>query len=317
MAPNRCYFLALPRELRDDIYDFYVADGGYVYDFESGKLKMATGEPVDLALILTCKQVADDMKEDSSSTARPETHGMGFIEYCVEDPKLHIERRASMWRNIFRQQDPFFEKPQRAAYTAWEAVVSSIRPPWRTKYDGLAADEVSWGVARWVVESLALRSAGMPANRFTLMLDHHGTPDTTSRVWVRIQRDAAWKTALEMAAKTLFQIQNAGKYCYKTRLYGYFYHDFPEAIIANLTEAEGDWDADGLRIKCNLGLGSTVLPESILQFQLPWDLKLWYQDWHTWTCDANAPPQPTWLDLLRENILPGTPEYDWLQHVTT
>ncbi|KAI0183873.1 hypothetical protein EV127DRAFT_376045 [Xylaria flabelliformis] len=58
-------FLKLPPELRNAIYEQYVlAEGGYVYNFELGKL-CATNDPehpVDLALIYTCTQIANEMK---------------------------------------------------------------------------------------------------------------------------------------------------------------------------------------------------------------------------------------------------------------
>ncbi|KAF6832951.1 hypothetical protein CPLU01_05900 [Colletotrichum plurivorum] len=53
--------LSLPREIRDEIYKFYVsADGGYVFDtdcFSTGKLKRADGCAIDFSLQLTCKQL--------------------------------------------------------------------------------------------------------------------------------------------------------------------------------------------------------------------------------------------------------------------
>ncbi|KAJ3577370.1 hypothetical protein NPX13_g3194 [Xylaria arbuscula] len=57
--------LKLPRELRDIIYDFYVAiDGGYVYDFRAGKLRGADApdRPIDLALTYTCRQITAEMR---------------------------------------------------------------------------------------------------------------------------------------------------------------------------------------------------------------------------------------------------------------
>ncbi|KAI1736120.1 hypothetical protein F4680DRAFT_275040 [Xylaria scruposa] len=57
--------LRLPRELRDIIYGFYLAvDGGYVYDFRTGKLRGADApdRPIDLALTFTCRQIAAEMR---------------------------------------------------------------------------------------------------------------------------------------------------------------------------------------------------------------------------------------------------------------
>ncbi|KAI3321438.1 hypothetical protein HD806DRAFT_152912 [Xylariaceae sp. AK1471] len=63
MMSPRPTFLGLPRELRDMIYRFYVAvDKGYVYNFQSGKLRTADGRPIDHALMMTCRLVACEMR---------------------------------------------------------------------------------------------------------------------------------------------------------------------------------------------------------------------------------------------------------------
>ncbi|KAI1140137.1 hypothetical protein F5Y05DRAFT_307667 [Hypoxylon sp. FL0543] len=56
-----CLFLDLPRELRDIIYEYYVSDGGYIFDFETGRLRTTEGYPINLALTFTCRQVASEM----------------------------------------------------------------------------------------------------------------------------------------------------------------------------------------------------------------------------------------------------------------
>ncbi|KAH7384705.1 hypothetical protein BKA66DRAFT_416675 [Pyrenochaeta sp. MPI-SDFR-AT-0127] len=55
--------LQLPRELRDLIYRFYILDeGGYIYNPATRKFKNANGRLIDLALSLTCRQVATEMR---------------------------------------------------------------------------------------------------------------------------------------------------------------------------------------------------------------------------------------------------------------
>ncbi|KAF9874204.1 hypothetical protein CkaCkLH20_08187 [Colletotrichum karsti] len=57
--------LGLPRELRDLIYKAYVSvEGGYLCDtdaFINGTLKGSNNQPIDLSLVYTCKQIADEM----------------------------------------------------------------------------------------------------------------------------------------------------------------------------------------------------------------------------------------------------------------
>ncbi|KAG5742846.1 hypothetical protein H9Q69_014314 [Fusarium xylarioides] len=62
MAPYE--FLRLPHEIRHNIYRAYFAlSGGYVFQPESDKLVAANGQPLDLALMYTCRFIASETKE--------------------------------------------------------------------------------------------------------------------------------------------------------------------------------------------------------------------------------------------------------------
>ncbi|KAF5968733.1 hypothetical protein FCOIX_11258 [Fusarium coicis] len=62
MAPSE--FLRLPYEIRRNIYRAYFAlDDGYVYQPESDKLVAADGQPLDLALMYTCRFIASETKD--------------------------------------------------------------------------------------------------------------------------------------------------------------------------------------------------------------------------------------------------------------
>ena len=55
-------FLDVPREVRDIIYQHCVQEkDGYSFDFGSGKLR-ASRQPIDLALMYTCKTVAAEIR---------------------------------------------------------------------------------------------------------------------------------------------------------------------------------------------------------------------------------------------------------------
>jgi hypothetical protein len=63
---SSCHLLELPRELRDEIYGYYLfadrgSDGAYVYNFETNKLRRADKQPIDLGLMYTCKTIAAEM----------------------------------------------------------------------------------------------------------------------------------------------------------------------------------------------------------------------------------------------------------------
>ncbi|KAI8188033.1 hypothetical protein K4K52_005243 [Colletotrichum sp. SAR 10_76] len=78
------HFFDLPREVRDLIYGQYViSDGGYVLDFESNTLKCANGDNIDLAFMLTCKAVANELR-----TAPFSTNTLNFSTICSEEHRI-------------------------------------------------------------------------------------------------------------------------------------------------------------------------------------------------------------------------------------
>jgi hypothetical protein len=64
-APNThlCRLLNIPRELRDEIYGYYLMeDEGYHHHPETNTLRCFDCKPIDLALMHCCKQIAQEMK---------------------------------------------------------------------------------------------------------------------------------------------------------------------------------------------------------------------------------------------------------------
>lgn len=60
---NESLLFRLPRELRDEIYHYYVLEeDGYHHDATSDKLRQASGRPINLSLQYTCKKTATEME---------------------------------------------------------------------------------------------------------------------------------------------------------------------------------------------------------------------------------------------------------------
>ncbi|KAI4908394.1 hypothetical protein J4E90_009019 [Alternaria incomplexa] len=56
--------LGLPRELRDEIYTYYLQEpGGYVHSPSTNKLRCYDGQIIDFSLVWTCKMVASEMRD--------------------------------------------------------------------------------------------------------------------------------------------------------------------------------------------------------------------------------------------------------------
>lgn len=59
-----CHLLRIPRELRDQIYDYCLtSDEGYHYHAETNTLRYPDGTAINPGLIRTCKQVAAEAVE--------------------------------------------------------------------------------------------------------------------------------------------------------------------------------------------------------------------------------------------------------------
>ena len=56
--------LSLPRELRDEIYTYYLQEtGGYAHSPLTNKLRCSSGQILDFSLMWTCKMVASEMRD--------------------------------------------------------------------------------------------------------------------------------------------------------------------------------------------------------------------------------------------------------------
>ncbi|KAI1394317.1 uncharacterized protein F4822DRAFT_439912 [Hypoxylon trugodes] len=97
-------FFDLPRELRDLIYYKYVSVGGYIQNPETWRLRTVQDEPIDLNLMYTCHQVANEMKGVALSrntiNFRTTLGGTGNVYADAYDTLM--ERTDSMKRNMLR-----------------------------------------------------------------------------------------------------------------------------------------------------------------------------------------------------------------------
>ncbi|KAF2825632.1 hypothetical protein CC86DRAFT_394549 [Ophiobolus disseminans] len=301
-------FLLLPREIRDTIYDFYVrSNGGYTYYFETNQLVQADGNKIELTLVFTCHQVADEMrglalaanlitfstffldatrkhaghyhsgytwkrtgqnlllkalalklltismiqlaserypiktrgqirhvilKEDYESAAQPACHGRGFIPFCLENPKLRVERIVSLWQNAFPAR-------RKRGYHYGSVESMDIPAPDYLKSNKLFSRAITKFVGELVVECLLLSSLGMPECSFTLMLDSNPIPEATTAPF----------NVLQLLPKPSWLERRLRK--------GYMYEQLPKAI-EGISKASSP-------IRCNISPGSPPDPEALEQ----------------------------------------------------
>jgi hypothetical protein len=101
--------------------------------------------------------------------------------------------------------------------------------------DKLWSSCISRCFAIWITEALALSTAGMPANSFSLVFDGDPVPDRSSEEFDIVKGDAAWQVAQDQ-----WYNQQSVYPDWSDRRSGegvYFFEDFPQAIT-NIVEGK-------------------------------------------------------------------------------
>ncbi|OBS26022.1 hypothetical protein FPOA_06553 [Fusarium poae] len=118
------------------------------------------------------------INEDRASGTRAESHPIGLIPFCIENPKLHIDHRINLWRNFtFRLGWPLGLRSSSFIALELESVLSEDEIVWN---DFVQAHQVHQeflqrGFVDWMVHVMDLAGYGMPLDSYTLTLD--GDPD--------------------------------------------------------------------------------------------------------------------------------------------
>ncbi|KAK1714441.1 hypothetical protein BDP67DRAFT_514078 [Colletotrichum lupini] len=210
--------------------------------------------------------------EDRPSLSYPECHGLGLIRFCQENPLLRIERHVGLWDTIF-QGDPMSMEP------------GEEELPRREK----KTDEISYPIATWMVEALALPAAGMPQDAFKLMFvgDSEGDWECEQIFRKIVLRDAAWQEARDECFKRgilpplSWAERRAGAWggSYDDDAFTgsnplcrcFLFEDFPRAVHELLNGSS--------LITCNFNPGEAWNLEKIIEKRRSWSLRKWNRKW--------------------------------------
>ncbi|QGI63783.1 hypothetical protein CEK27_007754 [Fusarium fujikuroi] len=131
------------------------------------------------------------LNEDRISVGFPESHAIGMIPFCKENPKMHLEQRVDVWNNLVMSS----ERP--TAYRLTNMYFERSEPEageYYSLYDVYAPDQDSY-FTNWVVHGLEVVKAGMPARSWSVVFD--GEPDlnlATDLFTTIIKRTIVWHT---------------------------------------------------------------------------------------------------------------------------
>ncbi|KAF5527506.1 hypothetical protein CGCA056_v001755 [Colletotrichum aenigma] len=244
------------------------------------------------------------LDEDRYAVGRAESHGLGLIPYCQENPRLRVERRASMWRTVLQSMTGNRPPPHTV-------------PEKRQGNECLYAASISDCVAVWVLEALELERAGMPAGSFSLVLDGDSVcPRIFQDV---VQRDAACQAAVDLCLERKilpalswserrsdprhnWRSTALGEYAGKDNMW-YLFEDFPQAIR--------DITSGNSIVKCNFDVGKMVDPEALVRERRYWKMDDWKEGWWGHKFESFRPDSGSWIDLLCDNSYQSDLPFDY------
>lgn len=127
------------------------------------------------------------LREDHRAIRDAASHAIGLIPFCQENQDLRVERRVSLWRNVFLGID---------AHLSHFESSTSLRSCWKWTYP-FTPSRMSHGIVKWISEAIRLRALGMPSQSFRLDFDKIDEDlwDLNLRVWEIHKDDVAWQHA--------------------------------------------------------------------------------------------------------------------------
>ncbi|KAK4164621.1 hypothetical protein QBC43DRAFT_317256 [Cladorrhinum sp. PSN259] len=254
--------------------------------------------------------------EDASSVPYPECHALGLIPFCQENPKLRIDRRVNLWRNILLDAKDWFRG---GIFRSWRddlpAVVEERAGWWAPMGENgeIMADQITALIAEWLSEASVLCDAGMPRGVFTLTIDGDPAPEQSSEIFAKyVHRDAAWQIVAEehfMAADTANHLQPHDfiNVWNGERIRAYQCKNFPQ-VLADMVDGTSTY---GVRVRSNFDPGPmwtrTELNGMIQEVKRDGlTAEDWAQQWSSsrWTGGYwTRSPLPKFRDLLFEDVI--------------
>ena len=128
------------------------------------------------------------LHEDRRSVAHPECHALGLIPFCVQNPRLYVERRVNLWRALESGSRPGSIN----LYVNWFKTIAKCSETWRFRYyEDFKCSFLSKSCSRWIIEASTLTARGMPIESFSLLFDGDPAPDQSWKLLESVKENAA------------------------------------------------------------------------------------------------------------------------------
>ncbi|KAF5013076.1 hypothetical protein FDECE_903 [Fusarium decemcellulare] len=223
------------------------------------------------------------LDEDHLAVGNPEIHALGLVPFCKENQRLRIERRISLWGNVFQKEQV-------------DGTMLSART-WSDQDGVIYISKLPKLIAEWLIDGIAVLDAGMPPESFTLVLDGNPAPETTTEIFERaVHRNLAWASAFEPYAD-LIEAQIPADEAFWISRIKFGQNRFKEAIthLVNGTSI----------LHCNFHPGDIWDIQKMVEERQNWDLLAHHYGWEVASEDETmdiGDALPNWPLLLQENI---------------
>ncbi|KAI4619311.1 uncharacterized protein J4E87_007561 [Alternaria ethzedia] len=124
------------------------------------------------------------LHDTHASVSHPECHARALIRFAIENPKLKIVHRADLWGAVLTSLQSVRYEEYRSGLRRGLGLMRTMK-----------AVDVTRTVGLWMMEALALKSAGMPPESFTLIFE--GEAHLMQPIFDIVIEDAAWQEALQ------------------------------------------------------------------------------------------------------------------------
>lgn len=249
------------------------------------------------------------LHEDRQPVTYPACHMLGLVPFCIQNRRLHIDRRVNVWRNILISgeiQDEMMLQLE-VTFEELENEHRSTNPDFEEDCGELFTDRC----CKWITEASALSANGMPTGAFNLTLDGDPALEQCTQLFERMQDAAAW----QVAQAQWYDEQAFNPGFVSRKIQGIYYSEaFPQAIR--------DMTAGNSFLHCNFLIGDQCDPKPVLDRNrhlihlspdiLEEDAEFygsWWDDQFDLYCSRDdirlLPPLPPLMaDLTLEAVLP-------------
>ncbi|KAG4255990.1 hypothetical protein FPRO03_04938 [Fusarium proliferatum] len=205
------------------------------------------------------------LNEGTIAVGFPESHAIGIIPFCKENPNLHVEQRVDVWQNLVMSS----ECP--SAYGLNGVYFEGSEPQAGEDHclDSIFGPEQDVFFSNWVVHGMEVVRAGMPVGSWSVVFD--GNPDlnlATDLFTTLLKRTIGWQTFYtDCVSLGLFADPSP--------------HDYPFATVTSDERAPERMRSSIFQCNFNIGrpwnLDEIAANYNIHEENFKWELDYWLQ----------------------------------------